>query len=168
MSGIDALKNIIKARPVDNWYDISPYKWTKLAYLSADELSRMFFPVEVLDEYSLDFNQKYNAGAAFRLYSRYISAEEDRLVSVYSLEIGPKAYRSKSFFHIELASEFSTFVSHCTEGTSPQMRIELGKMDLVNFTSEDMVEPFFERSCPLIYDYIEKWRLLSEIKCLAE
>lgn len=159
MNDIAVLKGIIKARTEDKWYEISSCKWTRLTYFSADELSRIFFPVEVLDEYPPDFNQKYNAEAAFRLYSGYISAEEDRLVSVYSLEIGPKAYRSKSFFHIELTSGFSTFIARHTEETSPQMRIELGKMDLVNFTSEDMVEPFFERSCSLLYSWLLRWRL---------
>ena len=137
-------------------------KWSDLTYFNDVTLSRMFFPVEVLDACSIDMSRQDNAKRAFRYYSKYISAEKDRVVSVYSLA---DDHTDKGFFSIEFDEGFEQWaLQHVKEDDLKQARCEFAKVSLLCFTSDDMVKDFLKRACPLLCLQIAKYELLSELK----
>lgn len=146
-------------------YTYNSYKWSDLRFFNDVTLSKMFFPVEVLDTCSIDTSCQDSAKRAFRYYSKYISAEKDRVISAYSLA---DEHTDKGFFSIDFDEDFRQWVlQHVKESDLKQATHEFTKVNLLYFTSDNMVKVLLERACPLLYLQITKYELLDELKSLS-
>ncbi len=168
----DTLERVIQRR--NSWY--TPFKctWDITTYRNPVETARhyIYFPREIIDIVPLDDSCKDKAAAARKWYRNFISEKDDEVVSVYDFYKAWPALKS-SVFRVLFTSEFlaaplETFLAACVERGSiegsVQLHKEVKKIDHMLFISNDMVEKFIKRTCPLLSAGIERWKLLNELK----
>ncbi len=168
----NTLEEVMQRR--NSWY--TPFKctWDITTYRNPVETARhyIYFPREIIDIVPLDDSCKDKAAAARRWYRNFISEKDDEVVSVYDFYKAWPALKSSAFrvlFTSEfLAAPLETFLAACVERGSiegsVQLHKEVRKLDYMFFISNDMVEKFIKRTCPLLSAGIERWKLLNELK----
>ena len=160
----DNLEKVIQRRT--SWY--TPFKctWDITTHRNPSETARyyIYFPREIADIVPLDDSCKDKAAAARRWYRNFISEKDNEVVSVYDFYKSWPTLKS-STFRVLFASEF---LAACAERRfierSVQLYKEVEKIDHMLFISDDMVEKFIKRTCPLLSAGIERWKLLTELK----
>ena len=156
---LDSLEEVIENR--DRWYEPFEYSWEFLARVPK---YWYFFPKEIADIVPLDDSCKDRAAAARRWYRNFISKKDDEVVSVYDFYKAWPALKG-SAFRVLFASEFlAAYVERGSIERSVQLHKEVKKIDHMLFISDDMVEKFIKRTCPLLSAGIERWKLLTELR----
>ena len=137
----DNLEEVIQRRT--SWYTPFKCSWDITTHRNAFETARyyIYFPREIANIIPLDDSCKDRAAAARRWYRNFISEKDDEVVSVYDF-----------------------YKAWPTLKGSGQLYKEVKKIDHMLFTSDDMVERFIKRTCPLLSAGIERWKLLTELK----
>ena len=161
---LDTLEETIQSRT--RWY--TPFKctWDITTHRNPSETARyyIYFPREIADIVPLDDSCKDRAAAARRWYRNFISKKDDEVVSVYDFYKAWPSLKS-STFRVLFASEFlAACVERGSIEGSVQLHKEVKKIDHMLFISNDMVEKFIKRTCPLLSAGIERWKLLTELK----
>lgn len=161
---LDTLERTIQRK--NSWY--TPFKctWDITTYRNPSETARyyIYFPREITDIVPLDDSCKDKATAARKWYKNFVSDKDDEVVSVYDFyETWPTL--KSSTFRVLFASEFlAAYVERGSIERSVQLHKEVKKIDHMLFISDDMVEKFIKRTCPLLSAGIERWKLLTELK----
>ena len=152
--------------PVRDWYDLGCYRlWDVFVN------KYLFLPVEVLGRDTTASKELLEKSKS-ALDSSGMFSEKDEVISVCAY-LEASCIHTGELVRVTGSSSFRNYLisyrSRCNSETSETVLTEYRKLtEYMYFTSEKMIIPFIERSCPLIYDCIEKWRLLNEIKCLVE
>lgn len=124
----------------------------------------VFFPKEIADTVPLDDSQKERAEKARRWYRYHIPEKDDDIVSTYEFYKAWPTLKG-SIFRIFYNKEF---LESCTERYdregSLRLCVEMKKLDYMLFTSDEMLEAFVERNCPILNMRIKRWKLLTELK----
>ena len=161
---LDNLEKVIQRRA--EWYTPLKCTWDITTHRNEVETARyyMYFPKEIIDSVPLDNSCKGRAAAARRWYRNFISKKDDEVVSVYDFYKAWPALKG-SAFRVLFASEFlAACVERGSIEGSVQLHKEVKKIDHMLFISDDMVEKFIKRACPLLSSCIERWKLLTELK----
>ena len=161
---LDTLEGTIQRRT--SWYTPLKCNWDITTHRNEFETARyyIYFPREITDIVPLDDSCKDRATVARRWYRNFVSEKDDKVVSVYDFY---KAWPSLkgSAFRVLFASEFlAACVERGSIEGSVQLHKEVKKIDHMFFISDDMVEKFIKRTCPLLSAGIERWKLLTELK----
>ena len=160
----DNLEEVIQRRT--SWYTPFKCNWDITTHRNPFETARyyIYFPREITDIVPLDDSCKDRAAAARRWYRNFISEKDDEVVSVYDFYKAWPTLKS-STFRVLFASEFlAACVERGSIEESVQLHKEVKKIDRMLFISDDMVEKFIKRTCPLLSAGIERWKLLTELK----
>ena len=161
---LDNLEKVIQRRA--GWYTPLKCTWDITTHRNEVETARyyMYFPKEIIDTVPLDDSCKGRAAAARRWYRNFVSEKDDEVVSVYDFYKAWPTLKS-STFRVLFASEFlAAYVERGSIEGSVQLHKEVKKIDHMLFISDDMVEKFIKRACPLLSASIERWKLLTELK----
>ena len=168
----DNLERVIQRRT--SWYTPLRCNWDITTHRNEFETARhyIYFPREIIDIAPLDDSCKDRATAARRWYRNFVSEKDDEVVSVYDFYKAWPALKSSAFrvlFTSEfLATPLETFLAAYVERGfiegSVQLHKEVKKIDHMLFISNDMVEKFIKRTCPLLSAGIERWKLLTELR----
>lgn len=160
----DNLEEVIQRRT--SWYTPFKCNWDITTHRNPFETARyyIYFPREITDIVPLDDSCKDRAAAARRWYRNFISEKDDEVVSVYDFYEAWPALKGSAF----RALFTDEFLAACAERRfikgSVQLYKEVKKIDHMLFISDDMVEKFIKRTCPLLSAGIERWKLLTELK----
>lgn len=152
--------------PARDWYDLGCYRlWDVFVN------KYLFLPVKVLGRDTTASKELLEKSKS-ALDSSGMFSEKDEVISVCAYLEASCAHTGE-LIRVTGSSSFRNYLisyrSRCDSETSEAILTEYTKLtEYMCFTSEEMIVPFVERSCPLIYDCIEKWRLLNEIKRLVE
>ena len=161
---LDTLEGTIQRRA--RWYTPLKCTWDITTHRNEFETARyyIYFPREITDIVPLDNSCKDRATAARRWYRNFVSEKDDEVVSVYDFYKAWPTLKS-STFRVLFASEFlAAYVERGSIEGSVQLHKEVKKIDHMLFISDDMVEKFIKRTCPLLSAGIERWKLLTELK----
>ena len=161
---LDTLERTIQRR--NSWYTPFKCNWDITTHRNEFETARyyIYFPKEIADIVPLDDSCKDRAAAARRWYRNFISKKDDEVVSVYDFYKAWPALKG-SAFRVLFASEFlAAYVERGSIERSVQLHKEVKKIDHMLFISDDMVEKFIKRTCPLLSAGIERWKLLTELR----
>ena len=161
---LDTLEGTIQRRT--SWYTPLKCNWDITTHRNEVETARyyIYFPREIADIVPLDDSCKDRAAAARRWYRNFVSEKDDEVVSVYDFY---KAWPSlkNSTFRVLFASEFlAAYVERGSIEGSVQLHKEVKKIDHMLFISNDTVEKFIKRTCPLLSAGIERWKVLRALK----
>lgn len=170
-SMINSLENTLLDRECNEWYTVDRFKWSKLREYSEKALSRIFFPVEVLDVFKRDVSCEKVAREV--LLDAGVYEDENEVVSVYLFccNLDPATFSTDTFFHARFTKSFTgaikAFVSKADTQVLLQLRKELKKMDLTFFLSHKMMKDYFEKYCPTLNSVLSKWKLVRELEEVA-
>ncbi len=161
---LDTLEGAIQRR--SSWYTPIKCDWKDIT--SDNEVPMfgryVFFPKEIVDTVSLDESQKERTEKARRWYRYHVSEKDDDIVSTYEFYKAWPTLKG-SIFRIFYNKEF---LESCTERYdregSLQLCVEMKKLDYMLFTSDEMLEAFVERNCPILNMRIKRWKLLNELR----
>ena len=161
---LDTLEGVIQRR--SSWY--TPFKcgWDMVTYKNAVDTAGyyVFFPREIINTVPLDDSCKDKAAIARRWYRNFISEEDDDVVSIYEIYKTWPALKD-DIFQVLCNKEFAaTCVKRKDFKDNPQLQIEVRRLNHMLFTSNDMVERFIKKNCPLLCTCVERWKLLTELK----
>ena len=160
----DILEKIIQRR--NSWYTPRRCDWDMDTYRNAVDTTGYyaFFPREIANIVPLDDSYKDRVAIARRWYKNHISEKDDDVVNIYEVYKTWPTLKD-DIFQVVLNEEF---VATCVEtedfNVNPQLEIEVNGLKYMLFTSDDMVERFIKRTCPLLSAGIERWKLLTELK----
>ena len=160
----DNLEKVIQRRA--GWYTSLKCTWDITTHRNPSETARyyIYFPREIIDIAPLDDSCKDKATAARRWYRNFVSEKDDEVISVYDFYKAWPTLKS-STFRVLFASEFlAAYVERGSIERSVQLHKEVKKIDHMLFISDDMVEKFIKRTCPLLSACLERWKLLTELK----
>ncbi len=170
-SMINSLENILLDRECNEWYTVDRFKWSRLREYSEKALSRIFFPVEVLDVFKRDASCEEVAREV--LLDAGVYEDENEVVSVYLFccNLDPATFSTGTFFHARFTKSFTgaikAFVSKADTQVLLQLRKELKKMDLTFFLSHKMMKDYFEKYCPTLNSILSRWKLVRELEEVA-
>lgn len=156
---LDNLEEVIESR--NRWYKPLEYSWKSLA-----EIPKYwyFFPKEIAEIIPLDDSQKGKIKKARKWFRDNVSEKDDDVVSMYEFP-EPWPEMKVEPFRILYKQEFleSCAERYDREG-SLQLCVEMKKLDYMLFTSDEMLEVFVERNCPILNMRIKRWKLLNELR----
>lgn len=170
-SMINSLENTLLDRECNEWYTVDRFKWSKLREYSEKALSRIFFPVEVLDVFKRDASCEEVAREV--LLDAGVYEDENEVVSVYLFccNLDPTTFSTGTFFHARFTKSFTgairAFISKANTQALLQLRKELKKVDLTFFLSHKMMKDYFEKYCPTLNSILSKWKLVRELEEVA-
>ena len=160
----DTLEEIIQRR--DSWYTPRRCDWDMATYRDAVDTTGYyaFFPREIANIIPLDDSYKDRVAIARRWYKNHISEKDDDVINLYEVYKTWPTLKD-DIFQVVLDKEF---VATCVETedfkVNPQLEIEVNGLKYMLFTSDDMVERFIKKNCPLLSSCIERWKLLTELR----
>ena len=156
---LDNLEEVIKSR--NRWYEPLEYSWKSLAGIPE---YWYFFPKEIAEIIPLDDSQKGKIKKARKWFRDNVSEKDDDVVSMYEFP-EPWPEMKVEPFRILYKQEF---LESCTERYdregSLRLCVEMKKLDYMLFTSDEMLEAFVERNCPILNMRIKRWKLLRALK----
>ena len=161
---LDTLEGVIQRRT--SWYTSFKCDWDMATYKNAVDTAGyyVFFPREIIDIVPLDDSCRDKAAIARRWYRSFISEEDDDVVSIYEIYKTCPALKD-DIFQVLCNKEFAaTCVKRKDFKDNPQLQIEVRRLNHMLFTSNDMVERFIKKNCPLLCTCVERWKLLTELK----
>ena len=170
-SMINSLENVLLDRECNKWYTVDRFKWSRLREYSEKALSRIFFPVEVLDVFKRDASCEEVAREV--LLDAGVYEDENEVVSVYLFccNLDPATFSTGTFFHARFTKSFTeaieAFISKAGTQMLLQLRKELKKMDLTFFLSHKMMKDYFEKYCPTLSSILSRWKLVRELEEVA-
>lgn len=170
-SMINSLENTLLDRECNEWYTVDRFKWSRLREYSEKALSRIFFPVEVLDVFKRDASCEEVAREV--LLDAGVYEDENEVVSIYLFccNLDPTTFSTGTFFHVRFTKSFAgaikAFISKADTQVLLQLRKELKKMDLIFFLSHKMMKDYFEKYCPTLNSILSKWKLVRELEEVA-
>lgn len=154
------LEDIVEHR--DRWYIPLNNSWELLTRENSPK-KLWFFPKEITEIVPLDDSQKEKAEKAREWYRSHISEKDDDVVSIYEFSRSWPEMKGDAF-RILYRKEF---LASCVEGWnhegSLQLSEEMKRLGIL-FTSDEMLEKYIKRTCPLLNSCIERWRLLNKLK----
>ena len=171
-SMVNSLENTLLDRERNEWYTVDRFKWSRLREYSKKDLSRIFFPAEVLDVFKRDASYEEVAREVL-LDNAGVYEDENEVVSVYLFccNLDPTTFSTGTFFHAKFTKSFTgaieAFVSKANTKVLLQLRKELRKMDLTFFLSHKMMKDYFEKYCPTLNSILSKWKLVRELEEVA-
>lgn len=157
---LDTLEGVIQRR--NRWYTPIEYSWEFL--INAAPKYLYFFPKEIAEIIPLDDSQKGKIKKARKWFRDNVSEKDDDVVSMYEF---PEPWPEMKIepFRILYKQEF---LESCTERYdregSLRLCVEMKKLDYMLFTSDEMLEAFVERNCPILNMRIKRWKLLRALK----
>lgn len=171
-SMINSLENTLLDRKCSEWYTVDRFKWSRLREYSEKTLSRIFFPVEVLDVFKRDASCEEVAREVL-LDNAGVYEDENEVVSIYLFccNLDPTTFSTGTFFHVRFTKSFTgairAFISKANTQALLQLRKELKKIDLTFFLSHKMMKDYFEKYCPTLNSILSRWKLVRELKEVA-
>lgn len=171
-SMINSLENTLLDRACNEWYIVDRFKWSRLREYGEKALSRIFFPVEVLDVFKRDVSCEEVAREVL-LDNAGVYEGENEVVSVFLFccNLDPTTFSTGTFFHARFTRSFTgaikAFASRADTKVLLQLRKELRKMDLTFFLSHKMMKDYFEKYCPTLNSILSKWKLVRELEEVA-
>lgn len=157
-TALDALESILVRR--NRWYE--PLEYSR-EFLARGPKYWYFFPKEIANIVPLDDSQKEEIEKAREWYRDYISEKDDDVVSIYEFSESWPEMKGDAF-RIICRKEF---LASCVEGWnregSFQLSEEMKRLGIL-FTTDEMLEKYIKRTCPLLNSCIERWRLLNKLK----
>ena len=154
------LEDIIEHR--DRWYIPLKSSWESLTKENSPK-KLFFFPKEIAEIVPLDDSQKEKAEKAREWYKNCISEKVDDVVSIYEFSKSWPEMKGDAF-RILYRKEF---LASCIERWDRESSLRLGeemKRLGILFTSDEMLETYVKRTCPLLSSCIERWKLLRALK----
>lgn len=161
---LNTLEEVVQRRT--NWY--TPFKcdWDIATYKNAVDTAGyyIFFPREITDIVPLDDSCKDKAAIARRWYRNFISEKDDDVVSIYEIYKTWPALKD-DIFQVLYNKEFTaTCIERKDLKDNLRLQIEVKGLNHMLFTSNDMVERFIKKNCPLLYTCVKRWNFLTELK----
>lgn len=158
---LDTLEETIQRRT--SWYTPIKCDWKDVTSEHAFG-HYVFFPREITSTIPLDDSRKDKAAVARKWYKCYISEKDDDVISTYEFYQAWPTLKG-SIFHISCNEEFlESCVDRPDREDNLLLCVEMKKLDYIFFTSDEMLETFVERTCPLLSMRIRRWKLLNELK----
>ena len=155
------LEDIIERR--ERWYVPLKSSWESLTKESSYK-KLFFFPKELAEIVSLDESQKEKAEKAREWYKNCISEKVDDVVSIYEFSKSWSEMKGDAFRILYRKEFLASCVERRGREGSLRLCVEMKKLDYMLFTSDEMLEAFIERNCPILNMRIKRWKLLNELR----
>ena len=157
---LNTLEEVIKRR--NRWYTPFEHSWEFL--INAAPKYLYFFPKEIAETVPLDDSQKEKIEKARKWYRYHITEKDDDLVGMYEFY---KSWPKMKVEPFRIMYE-RKFLDSCPERWNREDSLQLGeemkKLDHVLFLSDEMVDNYIKRTCPLLSSCIERWKALRSLK----
>ena len=155
---LDNLEKVIENR--DRWYEPLEYSWDFLARVPKDWY---FFPKEISEIVPLDDSQKEKIEKARKWFRDNVSEKDDDVVSLYEFS-EPWPEMKAEPFRICMHESFRLMSSKVDREGNLQLGKEIVRLDHVLFLSDEMVENYVKKTCPLLSSCVERWKVLRALK----
>lgn len=155
---LDNLEKVIENR--NRWYEPLEYSWDFLAGVPKDWY---FFPKEIAEIVPLDDSQKEKTEKARKWFRDNVSEKDDDVVSLYEFS-EPWPEMKAEPFRICMNDSFRLMSSKVDREGNLQLGKEIIRLDHVLFLSDEMVENYVKKACPLLSSCVERWKVLRALK----